>query len=162
MTYRNLSLLSETSLFQGFIEKFKLSYKIIGGKLCVKNERLLLLIYGFNIEDVLYFDFYKIEEKTYAHIGRLISDINKKDELMDIYTFFNKNHIVPYVDSGNASTIKAEQYFLTYIKIMSEYLSDIFRCEFEKYNKYFEPVSVMRQKDFEEILRRFPPDEPRL
>ena len=155
MTYRDLTALSNTSLFQDFINDFNLEYKIIEDKLCIKNDCLLLLIYGFYVEDILYFDFYKIKEKTYAHIGRLISESNEKNEMKNIYTFFNNNHIKPVGDIMNPNTIKAERYFMTYIRIISKYLSDLLCCKLKEYNKYFEPIPEIRQKEFEDILNKF-------
>ncbi len=155
MKYRELTELTNTELFQRFVQSYNFEYKFIDNTLCIKNNCLLILIYGFYTEDILYFDFVKTDDKTTANIGRLISDSSNKDEMKRIYAFFKKNHIQPVSNIVTPNTIKVERYFMTYIKIISDYLSNLLRCDLSSYNKYFEPAPPMRQQEFEKILKEF-------
>jgi len=130
MRYRDLTEISEAPNFQELIKYFNLKYILREGVIYIKNKCLLLMIYGFYTEEIIYVDFYDIKSKTISNIERPISQ-----------------------KTLNPTTLFAEQYFLIYIEIIKKFLQDIMLCDLNKYSKYFEPAPPMRQQEFEKILK---------
>jgi len=155
MKYRDLTEISETSIFQDFVKYFNLDYILKEGVIYTKNKCLLLMIYGFYTESIIYIDFYDIKSKTISNIERLISE-NDDEALLKTYERYKQKHIKPISQNNlTPTTLFAEQYFLIYIEIMTKFLKDIMSCDLIKYRKYFEPVSPIRQQEFEKILKEF-------
>jgi hypothetical protein len=155
MRYRDLTEISEAPNFQELIKYFNLKYILREGVIYIKNKCLLLMIYGFYTEEIIYVDFYDIKSKTISNIERLISE-NNDEALLKTYKYYKQKHTRPISQKTlNPTTLFAEQYFLIYIEIIKKFLQDIMLCDLNKYSKYFEPAPPMRQQEFEKILKEF-------
>jgi hypothetical protein len=89
MTYRDLSELTKTQAFQSFIKEFNLGFILKEGNILLKNECVLLHIYGFYIEDWIYFELVNLRNKTYC------SDMNSieydlDDSILKLYEYYKK------------------------------------------------------------------------
>lgn len=155
MKYRDLTELSKTDIFSEFIKKFEAKFLIKDGQIFVHNRCLLLHIYGFYIEDCIFFEFYDIKKEQITHFGRLISDSNEKMQMKVIYDSFKEKHTLPISTFCPSGTIETERDFFSQLTIIEKYLVNLMLCDFDKYYKYFEPTPPMRQQEFEKILKEF-------
>jgi|SRR5690554_759411 len=155
MIHRDLTEILETPDFQSFVKKINLEYILKEGVIYIKNKCLLLMVYGFYTESIIYVDFYDINSKTKSNIERLISE-NDDEAVLKTYEHYKQKHTKPISQKNlTPTTLFAEQYFLIYIEIMKKFLEDIMFCDLNKYSKYFEPAPPMRQQEFEKILKEF-------
>lgn len=155
MRYRDLTELSRTDIFSEFIKKFNAKFLIKDGQIFLQNKCLLLHIYGFYIEDCIFFEFYDLKMKQTTHFGRLISESYEKRQMKDIYDYFIEKHTIPVSTFCPSGTIEAERDFFSQLTIIEKYLVNFMSCDLNKYSKYFEPAPPMRQQEFEKILKEF-------
>ncbi len=155
MKYRNLTELSKSDIFLEFIKKFEAKFLIKNGQIFLQNKCLLLNIYGFYIEDCIFFEFYDLKMKKITHFGRLISESDEKIQIRDIYDYFKKKHTLPVSTFCPSGTIEAERDFFSQLIIIEKYLFNLMFCDLNKYSKHFEPAPPRRQQEFEKILKEF-------
>lgn len=154
MTYRNLKYLVYNDIFRNFVKKY--NFKInISDTILLVSDCIILEIYGFNIEDIVYFDIYIENYKKYTNVGRLCE--GKPDKaILDILKIISNTHQEPIIKSNEINLVvalKAEQWFFMYIEIMKVFFDDFLKCNFGGYEQYFTPTFHNKIQLFEEQFK---------
>jgi hypothetical protein len=69
MNNRNLEKLAQTDFTKHFCEKYNFSIKVVKGQLVFFNNCVVINIYGYTVEKILYFDFFSSDYKFYEDSG---------------------------------------------------------------------------------------------
>lgn len=150
MTYRNLKYLLYNDIFKNFVKKY--NFKInIDDTILLVSDCIILEIYGFYVEDIIYFDIYTGNYKNYTNVDRLCDNIPDKI-ILDILKRVRSTHQEPIIKSNEINLVvalKAEQWFFIYIEIMNEFFDDFLKCNFDVYEQYFTPTFENKIQLFE-------------
>jgi hypothetical protein len=156
MTYRNLIEISETNEFKLFIIKYNLDLITVDDRLLILSKCFIIDIYGFNVEDVIYFDVFSKDLNLTSSIFTLLSEKDAK-RMIDIRDDQKRSRVKIVSTIANNinkdTALRAEQFFFTYINIMDELLGDFFMCYNNNYFKFFIPNFEQRKKELEQFFK---------
>lgn len=156
MTNRNFKEIKLTTEFVDFINKYQLKLKCDSEeRIILQSNCLIIEIHGLYIEDILYFDFYTKDLAKYCNVDRLLS-LKESKKIQEIYekekTLRTKPLVKNALDNNPDRTLRAEQFFFSYIKIMDELLNDFLRCKLDDYMIFFSPTFENKKQELMKIL----------
>lgn len=157
MEYRNLEELTKIEITKKFLAKFDL--KIISSKegIFFENENLILHVYGFYIEDILYFDFYTKNLEKKINSDLIIEIFKLNDYFKNYYEEITLKHLLPITTLINANnfhnTISAEFDYLTYLNVFINKFEEIFRGNFSNVESRFEDTTKLTKENIKYYLK---------
>lgn len=144
MENRDIEYLASTAEFKDFRNKFKLDSLEFDHSIFFKNNCLLFHLYGFLIEDFLYFDIVDLKSEARSTFRRMIPD-SAREEILEIYSNYKKKHsLINKTKDTTQNEIfrEIEIEFFLHLEVMDKLLTDLLDCNLRDYAVYFEKINV--------------------
>lgn len=156
MTKRNLNKISSTLEFNSFINSYNFKMKLIEGSIFLKSNSLLIEIYAYTIEEVIYFDIYTNNLQNYTNIDRILEGFDK-NSILSILEHQRKTRNISISDDDNTPnleiTLKFEQLFFAYIDMCSKFLDDFLKGNFNEFEACFSETFEVKKMQLEKICK---------
>ena len=154
MKKRKLAILLKTKTFSN-IKKIKdlILYNTPDGSIVLNKENIYIHIYGFQVENNLYFDVYSLKDARKSDLRVLLEETSKKKERLKVYEKYRTEYVNSITDPLSYNALFSEQDFFIFIEMLSLFMDDLFEYPLlEKYVQYFTPMTDQQKKCFEAVL----------
>lgn len=106
MNNRNLEKLTLIASTKRFCEKYNFSIKVAKGQLVFSNSCVVINIYGYTVEKILYFVFFSSGYKFYEDSDVLLNKVGfDKPFLFENYNHYREIHTTNITDSPNGNNL---------------------------------------------------------
>ena len=130
--------------------------KLIEGSIFLKSNSLLIEIYAYSIEEVIYFDIYTNNLQNYTNIDRLLEGFDK-NSILSILEHQIKTRNISISDDDNTPnleiTLKFEQLLFAYIDMCTRVLDDFFKGNFNEFEACFSETFYVKKTLLEKICK---------
>lgn len=156
---RDLRKLSSIYFTKVFCERCDFSIKVIDGSLIFFNNYIVLHVYGYLAERVLYFDFYSSDFEHYISVDGLLNRVGIEDQpIIDLTRYFEETNLQNITEVSYPvkfkDTLSAEQDYFTYITAIEKYLSDFISSKFVDLKSYFKDATRAQTDNMNNIIGR--------
>ena len=153
MKKRDITILLKTLTFSN-IKKVDglMFYETSDGSIILNKGYIYIYIYGFYVENNLYFEVYDLKNRGKSSLRVLLGEISEKGERLKVYEKYRAEYKNSITDILSTNALSAEQDFFVFMEMLSLFIPDIFEYPLPgKYEKYFSLMTEQETIQFKQI-----------
>lgn len=93
MLNRRIDFLLKQNQYVDFINRTNLKFKLVSNNLYMFNNTILINVYGYYTENILYFDIYNLKQGIGTSVDNLENRIEDLDESQRLYQQMRSNYL---------------------------------------------------------------------
>jgi hypothetical protein len=153
---REIDYLTDTNEFKTFVQKYNLRLRLADKySIYLLSGCYIIQFYALITEDQFYVNFYSNDLKCYASASTLLSTIDNRELIKNIYREERVKRKFPIRAENNNDErrLSAEREFFAYLKMMDQFLSEYLRCiKMSHASDLFSPTSKAHQDSLKHVF----------
>lgn len=150
--YRDLTELTQNKYFKEFISKSHFQYMIVEKPIVIYGKELMIVIYGYTIEDCIYYDVFHYKTRSIIPIWQIIDLVFEDEFCIEKYKLFTKSF-----KGSNSKYRESELDFSYQMWFLSNFGPDLNNFNVEPYLQYF-ITRGLRIDRYDNVVKTYLPE----